>query len=259
MAASEPLRLFAALLLPCWACSALADGGDSLSPAWRCLDELSTPAEPVVTEPARVEVAFLDLFQRRPLVGVSVRACLAIDSSCASPVTPSLLSDDTGSVALDLYRGFDGYLEVQGEGLLSSLVFLPLVQGSQNLGSTGLVPEANLRTFNTNFNAGIELERGHIVVRVRDCDGTLAADVALETDVASRRFYMLGGLPEFTTERTSPLGVGGFLNIESAGARVVGSLLLDDGSVFAIGSRTFAVRQGWATFGDVGAGQWGLP
>jgi hypothetical protein len=240
------------------ACSSLSDGDDSLAPAWRCLDGLPPAAGPeAVAEPARVDIGFRDLFQAMPLRNLAVRACLAIDSSCTSPVSPSLSSDDEGRAVLDLYRGFDGYLEIQGQGILSSLVFLPIVQQDQSLGTMGLVPDANLRTFNTNFNAGIEFEKGHLVVFVRDCDGLPAAGVALETDVTSRRFYMVGGLPEFTTERSSIAGVGGFLNIETAGARVVGSLTLEDGNAFAVGSRTFAIRQGWVTFGDVGAGRLG--
>lgn len=116
----------------------------------------------------------------------------------------------------------------------------------------GLVPEANLRTFNTNFGAGIEFEAGHLVLRIKDRDGLPAQNVTLETDVPSRRFYMIGGLPEFTSDRSGPLGVGGFLNIDAAGARVVGSFLGDDGAAWPIGSVTYAVRPGWATFGDLG-------
>lgn len=116
----------------------------------------------------------------------------------------------------------------------------------------GLVPEANLRTFNTNFGAGIEFEAGHLVLRIKDRDGLPAQNITLETDVSSRRFYMIGGWPEFTSDRSGPLGVGGFLNIDAAGARVVGSFLGDDGAAWPIGSVTYAVRPGWATFGDLG-------
>jgi len=236
-------------------CSSLAGGGDSLEPAWRCLDGVAEGAAPLpgaVTQPARVEIAFRDLFQATPLPELDVRACLAVDSACASPVGASVRSDASGSVQLALYRGFEGYLEVRGEGIISALVYLPRVSSDEVFPTMGLVPEANLRTFNTNFGAGIDFEAGHLVLRIKDCDGLPGANVALETDVPSRRFYMIGGLPEFTTERSGPVGVGGFVNIDAAGARVVGSFLGDDGTAWPIGSVTYAVRPGWATFGDLG-------
>jgi hypothetical protein len=235
-------------------CSSLAGGSDSLEPPWRCLDEAAAalPVPGAVTEPARVGISFRDLFQAVPLPDLEVRACLAIDSACASPVGAPVRSDADGAVQLELYRGFEGYLEVQGEGIISALVFLPRVSSDQSLPQMGLVPEANLRTFNTNFGAGIDFDAGHLVIRIKDCDGLPAQNVALETDVGSRRFYMIGGLPEFGAERSGPVGVGGFVNIDAAGARVVGSFVQEDGTAWPIGTATFAVRPGWATFGDLG-------
>jgi hypothetical protein len=244
----------AAVAIGACSCSALADGADSRVPEWSCLDGATAGAlSPLgATGPVNVELAFIDLFQAMPLRDVAVRACLAIDSACASPFGPLLRSDEAGRVQLELYRGFDGYLELQGEGLISSLLFLPIIEADGFLETIGLVPEANLRTFNTNFDAGIDFAKGHLVVRIRDCFGGPAESVTLQTDASNRGFFMVGGLPEFTTSESGPTGVGGFLNIDVAAARVVGTLEVEEGAAWSIGAATFAVRPGWVTFGDLG-------
>jgi len=202
--------------------------------------------------PVDVSLTFVDFFQRQPLEGLEIRGCRSVDAACEAPIFEGVGSDATGSATTTLFQGFEGYLEITRSDIVSTLFLLPPVSESRTSGLVGLIPRANLQTFNDNFNAGIDLDKGHIVARIHDCDDNPAADVKLVSDAEHKPFFMVAGLPDFRAERSGPLGVGGLLNVEASALFLSASVESDDGEMWTIAEASLPVRPTWATVVDLG-------
>ncbi len=236
-------------------CSGLARGDDTLDPRWGCLGEPSVQAQSLLVQAqssAVVKLRFRDLFQQSSLGGVGVDACLSSDSACASPIAAGLVASEDGTLDIPLYRGFEGYLELEAEGIISTLYFLPPLAGNLDLGEVGLIREVNLRTFNENFNAGIDFDKGHLVLTTRDCNGNPVEGMHLSTNAGGKPFVMDGGLPSFVDPITGPPGAGGFLNLEVGGAYVTGEVVGAEQQRWLVADGNYSIRGAWATMARIG-------
>src|SRR5690606_7820670 len=55
--------------------------------------------------------------------GAQARACTQADTECIMPVTPFVPVNADGWVDLPVYEGFDGYIEITAESIVSTLLF----------------------------------------------------------------------------------------------------------------------------------------
>ncbi len=94
--------------------------------------------------------------------------------------------------------------------------------------------------------------RGHIAVNAADCAFTPAAGVSFTvnpSDMATVRYYLVGGVPATTATATDSSGIAAFVNLPTTppAELVVASATSGQAGGKSMGSLTFIVRPGTLT------------
>lgn len=197
------------------------DAGEA-DPAWGCVGKV--PVLPQNdSEPFQTQLTLFD-FNKGPLVGLPLRLCRSQDTPCSAPVK-ELVTDAEGTVTLDIYTGFRGYVQSQPSEAHSTLVpfisYVPII--NPKLPAT--LARVYLTAFDTGTIAGISLplgvevdyELGQIIFTARDCQNDLASDIVAFTAAAtatSKTWYLDSNAQASVEQtQTSVPGVGGIFNV----------------------------------------------
>lgn len=220
---------------------------------WSCLSAEEAPVmlvnSPVGARSLLLSLQLTLLVGGRVPTGVTVRACAARDVECLVPLTDTVAADARGWVDLPLYEGFDGFLEIRGDGLVPTMLFYgdPVRLGSE-LDNTplGLVEQSLLPGLSQATGTLQNPELGLVYLRAFDCQRAEAPDVTFSIDQEDAwRWYFVGSLPSSMAEATGATGLGGFINVRPGVAVVSADL---PGLAFPIASpRSLLVRPGWMT------------
>jgi hypothetical protein len=249
------------------ACTEFEPGTDELSEAsavtlqgspgpgreWGCVSQPAAPRD-LVTSPVGADrlvqsVQILSLVSEQVIPDISVRACSQRDIECTAPLTENLSLDAEGWVDLPLYEGFDGFLEITGETVMSTALFYadPLTLGTEvDRTALGLVETALLPALSGATGTQQDPEFGLVVLRAFDCQGEPAPGVTFSIDKPGAPWYFVGGLPSSTAVATEAgSGLGGFINV-APGIAVVDAELPGAPAPIAR-PKSVVVRQGWMT------------
>jgi hypothetical protein len=251
----------AAALLP--ACTTFEPGSDVLASErnatlavpgedWSCLTA-QAPAEPpppprFAGDARRVVVSgrILDLSTGAAYPSTRVRACGIADIDCTAPVIEDLRVNEEGWVDIPVFDGFDGFLEITSDELLSSLFFFsePLQEPSQTAYPWGVVSRASVPPLITLVGVPQQEDRGFLAVRAFDCNLTTAPGVSFTLLGEGAPFYFIGGLPTGAATATDGVGLGGFSNVP-AGLAVLEGWTPDGTAIMS--PQTVVIRPGWVS------------
>jgi hypothetical protein len=235
--------------------SATSTAVDALTPEkgrdWSCIGPLDT-AQNVVRSNANAarlvqSLQLLSLVAGTPPTG-SVRACAQRDVNCTNPVTPSVTIDPQGWVDLPLYDGFDGYLEITGPDIVSTILFYQDALSTESRRDTtplGVVETQLLPMLTSALGTLQDPQLGLVYLRAFDCKNDAALGVRYSIDRASVPFYFVAGLPSSAVTETEGSGLGGFINVAS-GIAVVNATLSNGAKPIAL-PKTLLVRPNWMT------------
>ena len=228
---------------------------------WSCLAEGATlpPSHPVSLGPSRsLAVHAVEAYSFAGVKGLTVRACDAADTACATPLA-SADADASGAATLTLSGTaptFDGYLAIVGTGMPANLVFLdgrsPTEDGTYVV---EVYTEAAL-VLTASF-AGVLPDPARAMVRVdaRDCSGAPAAGVGIglsTSDTDTRTVYLSGdGRPASSDAATTDAAGIAFafgVQVEGLGVReAVGPSAVGGGFAFGgAGAVTSVVALPWS-------------
>jgi hypothetical protein len=219
---------------------------------WSCIGPLrpaSTVTRPTANAARLVQsLQLLSLASGAVPLGVSVRACAQRDVDCANPVTPSVPVDAQGWVDMPLYDGFDGYLEITGPTITSTMLFYQDALSTESRRDTtplGLVEKALLPMLTAAIGTQQDTARGIVYLRAFDCKGDPALGVKYSVDKPAVPFYFVAGLPSSAVVETEGSGLGGFLNV-AEGITVVSMRLSSAEKEIAL-PKSLLVRPDWMT------------
>jgi hypothetical protein len=243
------------------------DGLSVTSGDWSCLD--GAPTSPNLPPSLDVTLHTIDtlrlivtagsaggsdltLVSATPLPGVSVRACPALDPSCASSQPATVASDDAGVAQLLLPSSFDGVIQLERPDLLLGTVYLgrfvDVAPGYPLPMIKAQAAEALGVQLGVTLAAGPDAGLGHVFVAVYDCKDRFAPGVSFRfepTSPTTRTFYEdTTTVLSSTDTATDTRGAGGALNVP-AGDVVVTATFAADGQTFR--STKVFVASGGAT------------
>jgi hypothetical protein len=219
---------------------------------WACLND-AAPAPMLLRNPAGERLVqslqILNLASGQVIPNVFVRACAQRDVDCTEPLTEQLSLDADGWVDVPLFEGFDGFLEVTGDSLMSTVLFYadPLTPGTEvDHTPLALVERSILPALSGATGTPQDVTLGLVVLRSFDCTGEPAPGVSFSIDQGGVAWYFVGGLPSSNAVATAAgSGLGGFINVPS-GIAVV-SAELPGAPVPIATPKSVFVRPGWMT------------
>lgn len=150
---------------------------------------------------------------------VKLRFCDTADDVCDDASAFKVVTVTDGNLEFSIDRSFNGYIELESDGLLPGIVEL-----SRRLGEMRTVPEfrmldlATLSVFAQNMGASIEEGTGHALFWAEDCAGKRAPGVSVSAlsglNAATRGYYVLDQkLPSDSVNETDSSGGGGLINL----------------------------------------------
>lgn len=218
---------------------------------WSCIGTLQ--AEQTVTRSNVNPVRLVQSLQVLSLVagtvprGVTVRACAQRDVGCSAPLTQQIPLDAQGFADLPLYEGFDGYLEVTGPEIISTLLFYqaPLTAAARDSTALGVVETTVLPMLTAAIGTPQDPALGLVYLRAFDCQGAGAPEVSYTIDRPGIPWYFVAGLPSGAPEETDGSGLGGFINV-TEGITVVDAAPAP-GQKDLMLPKTVLVRPNWMT------------
>jgi hypothetical protein len=242
------------------------EGAPSLEPSggdWSCLPggngpALSGAAGTGANAPAVVEMAaarapltysfsVVDFVSAAPVERVRVRACFRPDVRCESPASAEVGPGSDGRVQVTTFGGFNGYLELVGEGMLPQLLFFsapwsPVFLAQPQRQTVQLLPARALLALGDSARLPLDPESGVIAVTAYDCAGSAAAGVRLEIDTGSVPYAFVDDLPVANQDSTSEQGLAGFVNVPPGVVVVSG---FPHGRAETVSVESLLVRTGW--------------
>jgi len=173
-----------------------------------------------------------------------VRACTTADLECAQPVTADLSIDARGVVEVPLFWGFDGYLEIQADGVIPSAYYIrqPLYADSIQEIPMQVAPLEALAAYAAANGATLREDRALLAVEVFDCSWALASGIQVGNDAGGVPFSFANGLPTIGAAVTDGRGLAGALNVPPGLVRAWGDIATTGERV---GARTINARAGW--------------
>lgn len=204
---------------------------------------MPTAGTPVVMQ----RLQFLTLGPGVPPAGALVHACALPDVDCRAPLTDDYTLDAEGWVELPLYEGFNGYIELRGDTVMPTLVFLgkPLERPRSTAYPIAIVESAILPGLSGATGTMQTATEGLLTIRVFDCDDRSASGVRYSYEPAAGvPWYYVDGLPSSAAQETGVEGLGGVINNPPGVTQI--NIAARDGRQIAARKRV-AVRPGWMT------------
>lgn len=197
------------------------DGDAKPTDRYYCLGQ-SAPVTPDTTRRMKLSQKFLNRDTGKPITAADalIRLCNASDVSCVNP-RQTVLPNEEGIAVVDVEYGFNGYFEVTGPGLQSSIRTLdPVIADREGRpfqifanGTAALLAQVL-------YGGSVKYEPtlAHAIVGIFDCFGVFASGASftaspLDGQGRSRTFYSDGTVPLPDATETNEGGQGGFLNL----------------------------------------------
>lgn len=212
--------------------------------------------QPAPTHMIPVELYVEEYVKRnRPLAGLHITACLAMDVFCDSPVTRAVDAEATGILRFQVPYGFEGYFMIESDVTMpfvmefTKALVEPLINREVRVADYKTIEQLTAVT-----SAPVDLEQGIVIVEAYDCQGGPQGGVHFKAaSAAALPFYLVNLLPnlEATTtvhDETSGYAVGGFFNVPP-GLVLITAEVGVDGPM--IDTHNAHVRSGAMTFLDV--------
>jgi hypothetical protein len=232
----------------------------NIDPKWGCLGNVKWLPQST-TETVMVRNKYVRLIGSAPIVGVRVKACVAFDPECTSPVAEAE-SDAQGEVLVKVPRNFRGYIHIPIAPPSFPQMAPHLIAQSPPPDTDQLdvsrpdlispllsISELDLILLQTGSKADPNL--GHLFGNARDCEVKLTSGVSLRTSVRDQKtiqFYFIDSdSASVTAQETGPPGTAGFLNLP------IGSITLE-GTVPSIARKhsnlSYLIKKGTITLTD---------
>ncbi len=202
---------------------------------------------PVVDEtvPARFTLPVRSLLGGQVL-SAEARACRTVDPDCQNPLAEGTQLDASGVLNLDLYQGFDGYIELRSEGLLPTMFYIEEALAASARATVGavLLPASAGLALAQASGVAFREDLGLLALAAFDCAGVPVPGAEFSNDVGGLPFYFSEGVPRFGPEATDASGFGGHANVPPGIAQV---WVESPGVSGRWSSRTVFIRPGWST------------
>jgi hypothetical protein len=192
-----------------------------------------------------------------PLEGAKIRACSINDQTCAAPRSEVAVADANGNVQVhvtDAGGGFFGHYEITRDDLVPMMLFVPPMRSDTFYGDQYGIAKDEFDAIVATF--GGHADRGHMVVRARDCLGTYAARLRVDASPrdGAKIGYLAGGFPSTTATETDSSGVAGIFDLAPLTGITVQAKQIDLDLSYP--STTVFTRVGWASEVMLDASWW---
>jgi hypothetical protein len=206
--------------------------------------DLVTPVDQTVK--LNQPLQFLTLGRGEVPAGAQVHACALADVECTEPLTIDYPLTPEGWVNLPLSQGFNGYIEIRGDTILPTMLFLgePLRRPRPTDYPIALVERSILPGISGAAGTMQNATTGLLTIRVFDCEDVSASGVRFSQQQEGVRWYYVNGLPSSAAEETGTEGLGGFINTPP-GVSII-STTGSTGQPLA-SRKSVAVRADWMT------------
>jgi hypothetical protein len=201
-----------------------ATGGEG----WACLGRVELPAPKGDTVPFVLEVR--DTATRAAIAGVRGRTCGRLDPTCAKG-SGELTSNEQGVLAFTVLDDFDGFIELVGDGYVSTIYYPQLSFVRRGGGSGPYVtlsaPQTLEALATSNGGASLDPSLGTALLYVVDCEGRAAAGVRFTADPAGSAtpYYLVNRVPSTrATVTDAAIAGGGFINLPPGNVSVTAVL-----------------------------------
>jgi len=192
---------------------------------------------------------------KKVLQGITARLCRKLDVMCESPVGPAAVADETGTVVMQVEKGFDGFVQLTDSKIAPSMYFLtppqsgdlelPMVPLASPFVASSIVLQAGGTTWQKDT-------RGIVLLTAFDCTGTQAANINFSVggapDPEAFTFYLVDNLPTTTVSVTDSTGYGGLVNV-AAGVTTISASLGPGGR--KVSKISVLVRPGFVSYSRV--------
>jgi hypothetical protein len=196
------------------------------NPAWSCVGRVKWPAPKSGKFTARLPLT--DLVTEQPAKGITARVCRKLDVDCTQPVSSGAVSDESGTLAVELEAGFDGYIELRGPGYMPGLYFFyPPIDADREVQFLPLLSPAVFGQFVMLAGHEVEPDRGHLLLGAYDCRNQPAEGVRFssqESDDKTFAFYLIKRIPNVSAKVTDSAGRGGLVNLRAGPVSLIGSV-----------------------------------
>jgi len=191
-----------------------------------------------------------DLVTNEPVTDATAKVCGKLDTECANPLAMGIASDAEGILAVEVEKGFDGFLELTAPDKLSPILyfFYPPLDADRTIPYVPLVPPSVYISLATQLGTNLKLDRGAAIALSYDCQGVTAPGLEFsvdDEDEITTPFFMEKGLPSLTAVETDSSGQGGFVNVKPGIRRMSGALRQSGAHV---GTVSVVVRAGLITY-----------
>ena len=205
-------------------------------------EELAAPGSPL-----QLRVSAVDFVTAAPVEPLRVRACFRADVDCASPISDQVGPVEDGRSQVSADPGFNGYLEIEAEGMLPTLLFFSAAWSPQLLAQVErtpvrLLPLPSLQALGNTAHVQLDPAGGVLGIYAYDCAGRAAPGVRLELDAGAVPYAFVDELPVANQDVTGEQGLAGFVNVPP-GVVVVSSFA--QGQATAVSVESLLVRSGW--------------
>jgi hypothetical protein len=214
-----------------------------VDPVWGCLGHVVAPV-PDPSKMITLSEQLVDAIGKTPVTMATVDVCDKLDVGCTA-MTPGfpkgLTPDKNGNVTFQVAQGFDGFVQIEGPGLMDSRVYVgrPVME-QPSVKAIELLQQTEYTALAGFAKQTVDMTKGTSILLGFDCQGLAEAGISFQTtdtDAGTQQFYLINQFPETppTAKATDADGFGGFFNMPTGSAiaksyRVAGNEYIGESS-----------------------------
>jgi len=190
-------------------------GGDAAPGPFACKDTPKPLADP--SRGATLLQPIYNVVSGAPLVNVAAKLCSRVDPNCTSPAA-TLTSDAQGVLSARVFVGFEGFFEVKGAEVASSLIMSnPPIFGDSQRPAVPIPTKAVIEFYAQQVTgAPLDATLGQLLVRATDCNFVPLRGVTAEIsspNAKTKLFFVYNNTPRTDVTTTNEEGALGFFNV----------------------------------------------
>lgn len=147
-----------------------------------------------------------------------VQACQQLDVDCQAPVAGPFDVAAGIQYAFPLPQGFSGYFQINGDGALPALYFVPRPVVADTIGwSPTIISKEVLAQLATAAGTSLDPASGVVIASIRDCNGMpIEGATVTASEKQVLRYYIVNNLPVLSAMETSAQGAVGFASVPAS-------------------------------------------